>query len=141
MLGNILYLGKNLKKLKGFVWLTVFVLVLFVPMILEFVFLNDYAPVLRRVLSFWKNRSTILLLSDILFLEGGFFLIFGALFAGVILYNAWVPTDVRKAQFTEYIWNWKVISKERGLTTGALAGLIIIGVGLIYIAVAIVITN
>ena len=103
--------------------------------------LNDYAPVLQGVLSFWKNRSTTLLLSDILFLEGGMFLIFGALFAGVILYTAWVPTDVIKTQFTEYIWNWKVMSKERGSTTGALAGLIIIGVGLLYIAAAIIITN
>ena len=96
---------------------------------------------MQGVLSFWKNRSTTLLLSDILFLEGGMFLIFGALFAGVILYTAWVPTDVMKTQFTEYIWNWKVMSKERGSTTGALAGLIIIGVGLLYIAAAIIITN
>jgi hypothetical protein len=65
---------------------------------------------------------------------------FGALISGVILYNAWVPTDVRKAQFTEYIWNWKVMDKERGSTKGALPGLILIGAGIAYIIVGILIT-
>ena len=57
-----------------------------------------------------------------------------------IFYSALGPSDVRRAQFTEYIWNWKVMNKERGSTTGALPGIILVGVGIAYIIVAIIIT-
>ncbi len=133
-------MGNNLKKLRSLAWLLVFVLILFVPMIIEFIFIEDYASTLQRVLPYWRNRSTTLLLSDMLFLQGGAIILFGALIAGVILYNAWVPTDVRRAQFTEYIWNWKVMDKERGSTKGALPGLVLIGAGIAYIIVGIFIT-
>jgi hypothetical protein len=129
-----------LKKLRNAIWPIVFVVILFVPVFLEFIYLNDYAPVLQRALSFWRIRSFTLLLSDLLFIEGGIFLILGALFAGVILYNAWVPTDVRRTQFSEYIWNWKVMDKERGSAAGALAGIILIATGIAYIVISILIT-
>ena len=109
-------------------------------MILEFVYLEDIAPSIQGTFSFWRNRSTTLLLSDLLFFEGGAFILLGALIAGTILYNAWAPSDVRKAQFTEYIWNWKVMDKERGTTKGALPGLILIGAGITYIIFGILIT-
>ena len=133
-------MGKNLKKFRSFLYLLVFVMILLVPLVLEFVYLNDYAPSIQRIFGFWSNRSTTLLLSDLLFFEGGAFILLGALVAGTILYNAWVPTDVRRAQFTEYIWNWKVMDKERGTTKGALPGLVLILAGIIYIAVGIIIT-
>ena len=133
-------MGKNLKKLRSLVLLLVFVLVLFAPMVLEFVYLEAFAPSIQGTFSFWRNRSTTLLLSDLLFFEGGAFILLGVLVAGTILYNAWAPSDVRRAQFTEYIWNWKVMDKERGTTKGALPGLILVGVGITYIAVGILIT-
>lgn len=129
-----------MKKPRNAIWSIAFVAILLIPLLLEFIYLNDYAPVLQRALSFWRNRSFTMLLSDLLFIEGGIFLILGALFAGVILYNAWVPTDVRRAQFTEYIWNWKVMDKERGSTAGALAGIILLGMGIVYIIISILIT-
>ena len=129
-----------MNKLRSLVYLLVFVSVLFVPLVLEFIYLNDIAPSLQNVFTFWRNRSTTLLLSDLLFLEGGFLFLFGALIAGTILYNAWAPTDVRRAQFTEYIWNWKVMNKDRGSTKGALPGLTLIGVGIAYIIFGIIIT-
>ena len=129
-----------MNKLRSFVYLFVFVSVLFVPLVLEFIYLNDIAPSLQNVFTFWRNRSTTLLLSDLLFFEGGVLFLFGALIAGTILYNAWAPSDVRKAQFTEYIWNWKVMDKERGTTNGALAGITLLGAGIAYIIVAILIT-
>jgi hypothetical protein len=131
---------KTLRNTKNIVWLLVFVLVLFIPLILEFIYLEDFASTAQRVLPYWRNRSTTLLLSDMLFLQGGALILFGALVAGTILYNAWAPTDVRRAQFTEYIWNWKVMDKERGSTKGALPGLILIGAGIAYIIVGIFIT-
>ena len=109
-------------------------------MVLEFVYIEDFAPSIQGTFSFWRNRSTTLLLSDLFFFEGGAFILLGALIAGTILYNAWAPSDVRRAQFTEYIWNWKVMDKERGVTKGALPGLILIGAGIAYILVGILIT-
>jgi len=129
-----------LKKLRSFVWLLVFVLALFAPMVLEFVYLEAFAPSIQGAFSFWRNRSTTLLLSDLFFFEGGAFILLGALVAGTILYNAWAPSDVRRAQFTEYIWNWKVMDKERGSTKGALPGLILVAAGITYIIVGILIT-
>ena len=131
---------KPLKNIKSITWLLIFILALFTPMILEFIYIENYAPSIQQTFPFWRNRSTTLLLSDLFFFEGGALILFGALVAGVILYNAWAPSDVRKAQFTEYIWNWKVMDKERGTTKGALPGLILIGAGITYIIVGILIT-
>ncbi len=131
---------KSLKNIKNIVWLLFFVLVLCTPLILEVIYIEDYAPSIQGAFSFWRNRSTTLLLSDLLFFEGGAFILLGALIAGTILYNAWAPSDVRKAQFTEYIWNWKVMDKERGTNKGALPGIILIAAGITYIIVGIQIT-
>ncbi len=131
---------KSLRNIKSIVWLLIFILVLFTPLILEFIYIEDYAPSIQGAFSFWRNRSTTLLLSDLFFFEGGALILLGALIAGVILYNAWAPSDVRKAQFTEYIWNWKVMDKERRPTKGALPGLILIGAGITYIIIGILIT-
>jgi hypothetical protein len=59
----------------------------------------------------------------------------------VTLYNAWVPTDVRKAQFTEYIWNWKKIREERNFPTGLIVGLALIAVGIVYVFSAILVSR
>jgi hypothetical protein len=77
------------------------------------------------------------LFKDIQFTEGAVLLIFGALIGGVTLYNAWAQVDVRKAQFTEYIWNWKKIREERNYPTGLMVGLVFIAFGIIYILVAV----
>ncbi len=110
-----------MKKLRSIVWLLVFVLVLFVPMILEFVYLNDYASALQRALSFWRNRSATLLLSDLLFFEGGAFLLFGALIAGTILgknvAEAIEANDVSEANLWQYNLDY---IKEYGYKTAGL---------------------
>ena len=109
-------------------------------MVINFAFISDIVPIAQRLFPFWINRSATLILSDILFVEGAVFLVFGALIAGVTLYNAWVPTDVQKAQFTEYIWNWKRIKEERNFPTGLLVGLILIFIGIIYLLAAFITT-
>jgi hypothetical protein len=45
--------------------------------------------------------------------------------------------DVRKAQYTEYIWNWRQMKKERESSSGLKAGLAILAVGIVYAVVAI----
>ena len=133
-------MGKNLKKLRSLIWLPVFVLVLFIPMVLEFAYLDDYAPILQRVFSFWRYRTTTLLLSDLLFLQGGTLILFGALVAGVILYNAWGTTGLLFRKYIPAIWNTKVMEQERRAPAGLAIGLILLGAGIIYIVVGIIIT-
>ncbi len=124
---------------KRIYWLF-FVVLMFVPMIASYVLLPNIVPVARRLFVSWIDRPAILILSDLLFVEGAVFLIFGALIGGTTLYNAWVSTDVRKAQFTEYIWNWKKIKEERNFPTGIVVGLVLIAVGVIYFVAAFLIT-
>lgn len=77
------------------------------------------------------------LFKDIMFIDGAVLLVFGALIGGVTLYSAWAQLDVMKAQFTEYIWNWKRIREERKYPTGLKVGLTLIAFGIIYFLVAI----
>ena len=117
-----------------------FVLLLFTPMIVEFVFVSDVLPIAQRLFPFWEGKPVAVFLSDILFVEAAVFLVFGALIAGTILYNSWAALDVRKVQFTEYIWNWKKIKEERDSPTGLMVGLAILAVGIIYVLGAIIVS-
>jgi len=109
-------------------------------MILEFIYLDVFVSALQKLLPYWRNRSTTLLLSDMLFLQGGAFILFGALVAGVILYNAWGTTRLLFRKYISSIWNTKVMEEERKSPTGLAIGLILIGVGITYILVGIMIT-
>jgi len=122
--------------LKRLYWVLFFALLL-LPIMVNFVFITEIFSFTQRTFPYWSNVTQNVLFKDILFLEGAVLLIFGALIGGVTLYNAWVPTDVRKAQFTEYIWSWKKMKEERNFPTGLIVGLILIAFGIIYIAVAI----
>lgn len=117
-------------------WFLLFILLL-IPIVVDFVFITELLSFARRVFPYYRHVTSNVLLKDILFIEGAVLLIFGALVGGVTLYNAWVPKDVRKAQFTEYIWNWKKMRDERNLPTGLMIGLTLIAFGIIYILVAI----
>jgi hypothetical protein len=107
-----------------------------IPVVVDFVFINELYSFAQRVFSYWSYATPNVFFKDILFIEGAVLLFFGALVGGVTLYNAWVPTDVRKAQFTEYIWNWKKIREERDFPTGLIVGLALIAFGIIYFLVA-----
>jgi hypothetical protein len=108
-------------------------------MAISFIFTSDILFIAQRFFPFLKSPVTVFL-SDVLFVEGGVLLVFGALVGGVILYNAWVPTDVRKAQFTENIWNLKKIREERNFPTGLVVGLALIAVGIVYVLSAILVS-
>jgi hypothetical protein len=129
---------KALRPLKSDLWWMLFVFLLFVPMLIDFVYLNDYLPILRKAFPFWSERSAIYILSDILFFEAGFFLIFGAVFAGVVLYLAWSPGWM--ALFVDPVFRWTTVKKEREIPAALVAGLIITAVGIVYILTAILVT-
>lgn len=121
-----------------FYWV-LFVFLLFVPMIIGFAFPSDMLLIAGKVFPFWRNSSLAMFLSDVFFIEGAVLLFFGALVGGVILYNAWVPTDVRRTQFTDYIWNWKKMKEERSFPTGLVIGLALLVVGVLYVLAAILV--
>lgn len=75
-----------------------------------------------------------------LFLQGGALILLGVLVAGVILYNAWGTTNLFFRKYISQIWNTKVMTQERNSPVGVLAGLILIGAGIIYILVGVLIT-
>lgn len=111
---------------------------LFVPMLIDFVYINDYLPILRVAFPFWSERSDIYILSDILFFEGGFFLVFGAVFAGAVLYLAWSPGWM--ALFVDPVFHWKIVKREREIPAALIFGLLMIAIGTIYILAAIIVT-
>ena len=75
-----------------------------------------------------------------LFLQGGALIMLGALVAGVILYNAWSTTGLLFRKYVSAIWNTKVMKEERRSPTGLVTGLILIGMGIVYIVIGISIT-
>ena len=102
--------------------------------------MSDFASALQNIFPYWKNRSATLMLSDMLFLKGGVFIFFGALTAGVILYNAWQTKRNLIRKYISSIWNPKVMGEERRSPKGVAFGLILIGVGIAYIATGIIVT-
>jgi hypothetical protein len=109
-------------------------------MVIEFVFISDILPIAQRLFPFWEGKPGAIFLSDLMFIEAGLLLVFGALTAGVILYSSWAALDVRKVQFTEYIWNWRKMKEERNSPAGIIIGLALIVVGIIYVLVSILIS-
>jgi len=126
--------------LRVLIWV-LFVFLLFTPMIAEYIFASEILPFAQIIYQPWKNEPLTVFLSDIYFIEGAILIVFGALVGGAIIYNAWVSTDVRKAQFTEYVWNWKRIKEERDFPTGLTFGLVLIIVGIIYIITAVFVSH
>lgn len=107
------------------------------PIAVNFLFMTEILSFAQRAFPYWRYVDKTVLFKDIMFMEGAVLLVFGALIGGVTVYNAWAQVDVRKAQFTEYIWNWKKMREERNFPTGLMVGLALIAFGIIYILVAI----
>ena len=119
-----------------FLWI-LFIILLFVPVVVNFVFITDIVRFAQRVFIYYRYATADVVFRDIQFVEGAVLLIFGALIGGVTLYNSWAKVDVWTAQFTEYIWNWRRMREERNFPAGLTVGLVLLAVGIIYILVAI----
>ena len=113
-------------------------LIMFVPMVITFAFADDYIPILQIALSSLRYRSATLILSDILFLEAGFFVVFGAMLAGAVLYLAWSPGWM--SLFVDPVFHWRIIKKERETPSALIIGFLVICIGIIYIITAAIIT-
>ena len=131
---------KALRITKNVVILLVFIISVFAPIILELIYLDEFASFLQSVFPYWKNRSNMLLFSDMLFLQGGVLIFLGALVAGVILYNAWGTTPRLFRKYISSIWNTGVMEEERRSPAGLAVGLVLLGAGVAYIFAGIAIT-
>jgi hypothetical protein len=127
------------RTLRPLIWVLL-VLLLFTPLILEVVFVNDLLAFAQRALTFWDDKTELVFLSDILFTEAAVLILLGALIAGAVLYTSWASLDVRQVQFTESIWSWKRMNEERNSSIGLREGLTILAVGIIYVVAAVVIS-
>jgi ABC-type phosphate transport system permease subunit len=109
-------------------------------MLLEVVFLSDLFVFAQRIFAFWENKTELVFLSDVLFMEAAVLIIVGALIAGAVLYSSWASLDVRQVQFTESIWNWKKMKEERNSAVGLIEGLTILAVGILYVVTAVIVS-
>jgi len=123
--------------LKSKIFWIALILLMFVPMTITFAFLDQYVPILQSALAAWRHRSANLILSDILFFDAGFFLIFGALLAGAVLYLAWSPGWM--ALFVDPVFHWKIVKKEREIPSALILGFLIMIIGISYISAAIIV--
>ena len=113
------------------------ILLIFVPMATTFAFSDQYVLILQSALTAWRHKSANLILSDILFCEAGFFLFFGALFAGSVIYCSRSPCWM--ALFVDPVFHWKIVKKEREISSTLILGLLIMIIGLSYISAGIMV--
>ena len=116
-------------------------LVLFISVTIVFnvAFVNDYFPVLKSVFQGLTYKPMHYVLSDLLFFEGAVFLIFGAFLAGVNLYKMVVP-GYFKADYAKTILNRKLLQRETRIFPALIIGLVLLGTGIIYVIVAVIVT-
>ena len=111
------------------------IFLMFVPMVITFAFSDTLIAAFQEERNY---RSDNYILSDLLFYEAGFFLVFGAMLSGAVLFLGW-KTD-RLSLFVEPVFRWTILKKEREISATLLFGLLLISVGIVYIFTSIIIT-
>ena len=124
--------------LKSKIFWIALILLLFVPMIITFVFSDYLISIFHSDLFGWDYMSENIILSNVLFFEAGFFLVFGAMLAGAVMFISWEPD--RLGLFVEPVFRWTIIKKEREIPAALLLGLIMIMTGISYFSVSIIVT-
>ena len=119
--------------LKSKIFYITIILLMFIPMVITFAFKDELVTVFPN-----DFRPDNYILSDILFFEAGFFLVFGGMLAGAVLFIGWKPD--RLALFLEPVFRWTIIKKEREIPAALLLGLLLICMGIIYISASVIVT-
>lgn len=121
-------------------WVVVFLLFTFCLIAVNYVIVNNYLQVLQESY-LWEDKSANLVLSDILFIEGALLLVAGAVFAGFSLYTMVMrPSDKLKYDDVKSVFNWETIKKEQAESSTIKIGLVLLGVGIVCIVVAVLVT-
>jgi hypothetical protein len=124
--------------LKKAYWI-IFILLMLSPIAIDAHLVFNYLPILQESFPFWKYKPTHFVLSDILFVEGALLLVAGAVLAGFTLYTMVVPGKLQ-VTYVKSVFDWKTIKKEHEIPPALKIGLILIGVGIIYILAAVIVT-
>ena len=121
-------------------WVVVFLLFTFCLIEVDSVIVNNYLQVLQESY-LWEDKSAILVLSDILFIEGALLLVAGAVFAGFSLYTMVMrPSDKLKYDDVKSVFNWETIKKEQAESSTMKIGLVLLSVGIVCVVVAVLVT-
>ncbi len=105
------------------IYWALFILLLLTPLVVNLVFISDIHNLAQRIFIRYRFSPSNILLKDILFIEGFFLIIFGAL-------------------SSEYFWDYFKSGKNRRLSeqpTGLGVGLAFLTFGVIYVTTALVI--
>lgn len=126
--------------MKKMYWVVVFLLFTFCLIAVDSVIVNNYLQVLQESY-LWEDKSANFILSDILFIEGALLLVAGAVFAGFSLYTMVIrPSDKLKYDDVKSVFNWETIKKEQAESSTMKIGLVLLGVGIVCIVVAVLVT-
>jgi hypothetical protein len=132
---SLSYLGSNLKNAY---WIVAFLLLTFSLIAVDYAIVSNYLPILQEWY-LWEYKGPNFVLSDILFVEGALLLVVGAVFAGFSLYTM-VGPDKLTVEYLKSVFNWETIKKEQDISSTLKIGLIFLGVGIVCILAAIIVT-
>ena len=125
--------------MKNAYWIVVFLLLMFSLIAVDFAIVSNYLPLLQGSYTYWEYVPANFVLSDILFVEGALLLVVGAVFAGFSLYTMVVPGKLT-VEYLKSVFNWETIKKEQDISSTLKLGLIFLGVGIVCILAAIIVT-
>ena len=129
------------KSLKNAYWIVAFLLLTFSLIVVDFAAVSNYLPILQKSYPYWEYVPANFVLSGILFIEGALLLVAGAVFAGFSLYTMVVRSDDRlKFDYIKSVFNWETIKKEHNEYSTLKIGLVLLGVGIVCVLAAIIVT-
>jgi hypothetical protein len=135
MIVRIISWGRNLRK----AYWVIFVFLILSPIVIDVHLVFNSLPLLQESFPFWEFKPSYFILSDILFIEGAFLLVAGAILAGFTLYTMVVPTKLI-VTYVKEVFSWETIKKEHEIPEALKIGLLLISGGITYISTAIIIT-
>jgi hypothetical protein len=119
-------------------WIVAFLLLTFSLIAVDYTIVSNYLPILQEwYLLEYKQPNFVI--SDILFVEGALLLVVGAVFAGFSLYTMVGPSKLT-VEYLKSVFNWETIKKEQDIPSTMKIGLILLGVGIVCILAAIIVT-
>ena len=99
-----------------------------------------FLPEIVNFFPYFERRPVQIILSDILFLEGGIFLIIGSILAGASFYSLAAPGGL-KAEYSRRIFDWRLLLKERDIPSTLTIGLTVLLIGVICLVSAVLIAQ
>ncbi len=113
---------------------------MFILIAVDFALVSNYLSALRESYRDWNSAPANFILSDILFIEGAVLLVSGAVLAGFSLYTNIRPSKQLLADYVKSTLSWETIKKEQDIPSTLKTGLVLLGVGIVCIIAAVIVT-